>query len=183
MSLDAIGDYFRSYDKDSFAVFACQGNEPSEDDIAAFEDHIVGWRLPDEFREFTMSGLGGLYMEAREELWPRPQLHEVGPFWSFLYGVQVYGIAANIPEWLDIRVETERFRSDDISDLVPFMKVVGDADRYCFDEAGRVVHWSHEEPVERRAEEGSFANLLIVEIRELEKRLSRKLQAQERNAP
>ena len=43
-------------------VAACMGHEPSEEKIQAFENqyHI---KLPDEFRAFTMSPLGGLYME------------------------------------------------------------------------------------------------------------------------
>ena len=105
MALDDIYSYFRGYDRASFAIFACQGSEPSEQDIAAFEA-TIGFRLPEEFRQFTMSALGGLYMEVKEELWPRPQLYEVGPFWSFLYGIKVFGIAQDIPEMLDIRVQT-----------------------------------------------------------------------------
>jgi hypothetical protein len=98
MALSDIFDYFGHYDKRSFYVVACQGNEPSEADVAAFEAN-VGFRLPDEFRELTMSPLGGLYMEVREELWPRPKLYDVGPFGSFLYALKVFGIAEGIPEW------------------------------------------------------------------------------------
>ncbi len=57
MALDDIFGYFRRYDKRSFEVFTCQGNEPSEADVAAFEAE-VGFRLPGEFREITMSALG-----------------------------------------------------------------------------------------------------------------------------
>jgi hypothetical protein len=52
MSLSKVYKYFRNYDRQSFAVFSCQGNEPSESDIADFERHI-GFGLPPEFREFT----------------------------------------------------------------------------------------------------------------------------------
>ena len=88
MALDDIYNYFRHYDAKSFYVVACQGNEPSEADLAAFEAS-VGFRLPTEFRQFTMSPLGGLYIEVREELWPRPKGYDVGPFWSFLFGLKV----------------------------------------------------------------------------------------------
>ena len=37
-------------------------------------------KLPAEFREFTMSPLGGLYMEVREEIWPRAKQYDIGPF-------------------------------------------------------------------------------------------------------
>ena len=33
-----------------------------------------------------MSELGGLYIVAREALWPRPKLFDVGPAWTFDYG-------------------------------------------------------------------------------------------------
>jgi hypothetical protein len=102
MALDDVYRYFRDWDRESFEVVACQGNEPTESEVAEFEA-AVGFRLPDEFREFTMSPLGGLYMAVREELWPRPRAFQVGPAWSFAYGLKVFGIAADIPDWLDIR--------------------------------------------------------------------------------
>jgi hypothetical protein len=73
MALDDVYRYFRDWDRESFEVVACQGNEPTESEVAEFEA-AVGFRLPDEFREFTMSPLGGLYMAVREELWPRPRV-------------------------------------------------------------------------------------------------------------
>ena len=62
MSLEKVYDYFRSYDSKTYEVAACMGHEPSEEKIQAFENqyHI---KFPDEFRAFTMSPLGGLYME------------------------------------------------------------------------------------------------------------------------
>ncbi len=59
MALQKVYDYFRNYDKSTYQVVACKGNEPSESDISAFEESI-GSTLPQEFREFTMSSLGGL---------------------------------------------------------------------------------------------------------------------------
>ncbi len=37
MALDEVFAYFRKWDRASFEVFACQGNEPTEADVAAFE--------------------------------------------------------------------------------------------------------------------------------------------------
>ena len=70
MALEKVYDYFRNYDKQTYQVVACMGNEPPEQDIKSFENQY-GINLPAEFREFTMSSLGGLYMEVREEIWPR----------------------------------------------------------------------------------------------------------------
>jgi len=176
MALNDLFGYFRGYDKRSFEVVACQGNEPSEADVAVFEAE-VGFRLPEEFREFTMSPLGGLYLEVRERLWPRPKLFDVGPFWSFLYGLKVFGIAEGIPEWLDVRVQYREFHAEGFAGLVPFLQLVGDADKYCFDSGGHVIRWSHEEPEIREQEPSTFSELLIREIHELEERKNRKIGA------
>jgi hypothetical protein len=175
MALEDVFNYFTRYDKRTFQVVACQGNEPSEADVAAFEAD-VGFRLPEEFREFTMSGLGGLYMEVREEFWPRAKAYDVGPFWSFLYGIQVFGIAEGIPDWLDIRVQYAEFKAEGFGELVPFLQLVGDADKYCFDSRGRIIRWSHEQPEEREVVDLSFGDLLMREIRELEVRQRQKAQ-------
>jgi hypothetical protein len=128
-----VNRYFAESDGESFEITACQGQEPTEADVAAFEA-IVGFRLPDEFREFTMSRLGGLSMAVGEEL--RPQAFQVGPAWSFAYGLKVFGIAVEIPDWLDIRVQFQEFREEGFPDLVPFLQIECDADRYCFDRDG-----------------------------------------------
>src|SRR5215831_8145249 len=90
MPLYEIESYFRNYDKKSYEVFSQQGAEPNMADVTAFESRI-GFRFPAEFREFAVHPLGGLYMAVKEELWPRPRGYDVGPFWSFLYGLTVYG--------------------------------------------------------------------------------------------
>lgn len=69
MSLEKVYDYFRNYDSETYQVFACGGEAPSEEDIKSFENQY-NIKLPKDFREFTMSALGGLYMEVREEIWP-----------------------------------------------------------------------------------------------------------------
>ncbi len=167
MSLEQIYAYFRSYDRLSYSVAACCGQEPSEDDVATFES-VVGFRLPDDFRKFTMSSLGGLYIEVREDLWPRAKAGDVGPFWSFLYGIKVFGIAEGIPEWLDIRAKYREFCDNEVSGLVPFLQLSGDANCYCFDSKGTIIEWSHEEPQERRPVLLSFSQLLMREIQDLE---------------
>ncbi len=174
MALKDVYGYFRNWDRESFEVFACQGNEPTEADFAAFEA-VIGFRLPEEFREFTMSPLGGLYMAVREELWPRPKAYQVGPAWSFAYGLKVFGIAANIPDWLDIREQYRELGAEGCPELVPFLQIACDANRFCFDRTGHIVTWDHEQPDEREALPFSFSDLLLSEIRELEDRRDRKV--------
>ncbi len=177
MPLDDVFEFFRHYDRETYEVFACQGNEPTDDDIVDFERE-VGYRLPDDFREFTKSSLGGLYMAVREELWPRPKPYAVGPFWSFLYGLNVFGIATDIPDWLDIRVRWRQFRDQAWADLIPFLQRIGDADAYCFNTDGQIVEWSHDEPDERRVVDMTFPDLLLQEIHELDERKNRKIQGE-----
>jgi len=176
-ALGRVFAYFETYDRKSFHVVACQGNEPSEADVAAFEQ-LAGFRLPDDFREFTKSGLGGLYMEVSEDLWPPAKRHDVGPAWSFWRAIKVFGIASDIPEWLDIRKQLEGFRVHS-REHVPFLQIESDADRYCFDRSGAIVRWDHETgdftPVN-----GTFAELLLREIRELEQRKERVLHGERR---
>jgi hypothetical protein len=179
MALEDLYRYFRSWDRESFEVVACQGNEPTEADVSAFEA-VVGFRLPEEFREFTMSPLGGLYMAVREELWPRPQVYQVGPAWSFAYGLKVFGIATDIPDWLDIREQYRGLSAEGYPELVPFLQVECDADRYCFDRTGHITKWDHEQPDERELLSVSFSGLLLSEIRELENRRDRKVRGEDK---
>lgn len=178
MALEDVYRYFRNWDRESFEVVACQGNEPTEADVAAFEA-VVGFRLPDEFRQFTMSALGGLYMAVREELWPRPQAFQVGPAWSFAYGLKVFGIAAGIPDWLDIQVQYRELSDEGFPKLVPFLQVECDANRYCFDCEGRIIMWDHEQPEVREPLASNFSDLLLKEIHELEVRRDRKVRGED----
>ncbi len=175
MSLDALFTYFERYDADSFNVVACQGQEPSEADVAAFE-RTVGFRLPDDFRTFTKSPLGGLYVEVKEQLWPRPTEHDAdGPLWSFLYGLKVFGIAAQMPPWLDLRTQYDEFTANGAGGLVPFFQLVTAANAYCFDSAGRIIAWTPDDPHARRVVPMTFPDLLMREILELEERKTMKL--------
>jgi hypothetical protein len=186
MTLSQVYDYFRAYDKGTFNVFACSGNEPNESDVAAFES-IIGHMLPSDFREFTMSPLGGLYMEVKEELWPPAKQFDVGPFWSFLRGIKVFGIADGMPEWLDIREQYRQLAEFGFPTLVPFLQIAGDANLYCFTPTNEIVLWDHEVPDEPEHVKETFASLLIREIRELENRKEQKLRGEDKtieyNAP
>lgn len=181
MKLEDIYNYFHSYDKEVFQVFACQDNEPSEEDVAEFEASI-GFSLPEEFREYSMSQLGGLYMEVRDEIWPKAKMYDVGPFWSFLRGIMVYGFSADVPENMDIRVQTSDLREDGVPELVPFMQRIGDEDtKYCFNKAGEIVLWSYEEPEEVKPVAMTFSELLMKEIKELEERKDKKQKGEDKH--
>lgn len=205
MGLQKIYDYFHNYDKQTYQVVACMGNEPSEQDIRDFEDQY-NIKLPAEFREFTMSPLGGLYMEVREELWPRAKAFDVGPFWSFCRGIIVYGIADGIPEFLDIRVKTKELRQEGFEGLIPFLSVIGNGDEiFCFDTNNKIVildyyaatscasehmksegdtmHFpcQHDTTVKTTSVEGDFSDCLMKQIEELEERKNRKIRGEDKS--
>lgn len=179
MSLEKVYDYFRSYDKETYLVVGCMGNEPTEQDIKAFEDQYK-INLPEDFREFTMSPIGGLFMEVREELWPRAKQFDVGPFWSFCRGIIVYGIADEIPDFLDIREKTKELHDEGFTDYIPFLSIVGNGDEiFCFDKDNKIVlfdcYEGEAEPIE-----GSFSDCLLKQIEELEERKNRKLRGEDK---
>jgi hypothetical protein len=179
MPLDEITNYFRSYDKKSYVVFAQYGNEPSLEDVTRFEAK-VGFRFPEEFRQFAVHPLGGVYMEVKEEIWPRPKEYDVGPFWSFLYGVYVYSLSSKAPEFLRMEPAWERMRDAGQPGLVPFLKVVGNADPYCFTAEQRIVIWRHEMPNEPEPVAGSFSEVVMGEIRALEERKAAKVRGEDK---
>src|SRR5215475_9455465 len=173
MPLHEIESYFRNYDKKSYKVFSQQRAEPIMADIISFEEQI-GFRLPLEFREFAIHPLGGLYMAVKEELWPRARAYEVGEFWSFLYGLIVYSFSPQAPDWLQMSIAWRRLSDDGYPQFVPFLKVIGDPDPYCFTRDEKIVIWRHETPGEVELVAKSFSQALIFEIRELEQRKERK---------
>jgi hypothetical protein len=138
MALHDIEGYFRNYDKKSYEVFTQKGAEPSWPTVAAFEAQI-GFHFPDEFREFAVHPLGVFYMAVREELWPRARAYDVGPFWSFLYGLMVYSPSSRAPDWLQISSAWRQMSDDGYPQFVPFLKIVSDPDPYCFTRDQKII--------------------------------------------
>jgi hypothetical protein len=183
MPLNNVYNYFENWDSDSYAVFTQRGNEPTEADVLAVESQ-VGFRLPDEFREYAVHPLGGLYMAVREELWPRPMAYHVGPFWSFLYGLMVYSFCGQAPDWLRLRSAWERMAKDGHPKLVPFLRVIGDPDPYCFTTSQKIVVWRHETPDQPEEVSETFSEVLMREIHALEERKARKIRGEDKeNGP
>jgi len=155
-------------------MYACGDTGPSVEEVEAFASE-AGVRLPEDFIDFSVSQIGGLYLAVKEELWPRGKVFDVGPFWSFLYGLYVYGFGREIPEYMDIRVQTPIFRAESGTNLVPCITIITDANVYGFDPDGVLRRWDHEtgecEPVSK-----TFVEALEFEVAELEARKVKKLQ-------
>ena len=166
-------EILREYVDGDFSVFAAGDNAPSDSVVGGFETSL-GYGLPQDFREFSTSRLGGVYIAVKAELWPRPKEFSVGPFWSFLYGVMAYGFGAEIPEEMDMRIQTSKFKEATRIALAPFFKVIGDADVYCFDENQKIRRWDHE-ICQAKMIEKTFTEVFAYEVAELRKRKDRKL--------
>lgn len=180
MSLEKVYDYFHNYDKQTYQVVACMGNEPSEQDIKDFENQY-GINLPADFREFTMSPLGGLYMEVREEIWPQAKQYDIGPFWSFCRGIIVYGIANGIPDFLDIREKTKELHDEGFTDFIPFLSIIGNGDEiFCFDKDNNIVLLDCYTTGEAAPVEGAFSDCLMKQIAELEERKNKKIRGEDK---
>jgi hypothetical protein len=155
-----------------FSVFACGPNAPKEEVLRAFESRI-GYALPKDFREFSMSPYGGIYIEVKETIWPKSKPYDVGQFWSFLRGMMTYGFANDIPDWMNIVKQTDQFQQSSNTKFTPFLKVIGNADVYCFDSTGAVRRWDHETG-EAPTVDKTFVEVFADELSELRKRKERK---------
>jgi hypothetical protein len=159
------------WDREKYYLVAAGESAPSKKELKEFAAGY-GVTFPSEYLAHASGYWGGLYLEVREEFWPRHKAGDVGPFWSFLYGVFVHAYGEEAPEWMQLRPAAEEFREMG-HQVLPFLKVIGDADVYCFDEKGRIQRWCHEGDLFEEYD-GTFFDVLRYEFLELEKRRERK---------
>src|SRR5687767_12958058 len=57
--------------------------------VKAIENEF-GIHFPPEFVAHVCGRFPGVLIEAKESIWPRPKVLDVGPFWSFLYALHSY---------------------------------------------------------------------------------------------
>lgn len=179
---DPVEAFFQGWDGSRYRLFA-QGKELSEQELAPLISAVereVGFELPADFREFCASPLGGLQLVARQDLWPAPELYDVGPAWRHEHGLSVYGLTADAPEWLSLPVQraelVERF--PDRTDLVPFMARTVASSVFCFAPGGRIVEVSltgdgDSDDGGEVEVESEFSDLLLSELKALDERLDR----------
>lgn len=165
---DITRQILERYIDQDFSLFAAGEHAPTKSMVMEIGEKY-GCKLPVDFRIQATSDLAGIYVEAKEEVWPRASALDVGPFWTFLYGLFVYGAGSEIPEWMNMDLAARDFHNSTGHTAVPFLKVIGDANVYCFDEAGKVVRWNHETN-ELESTEHSFTSAFAEEVRELVKR-------------
>lgn len=160
------------WDREAYYMVSAQSDAPSKQhvkDLAA----RYGVRLPAEYIAHVTGWWGSPYLEVKEHLWPRHKAGDVGPFWSFLYGLYIYAYSEEAPGWMQIGPAADEFAQRGHK-VLPILKIVGDADVYCFDAWGKIQRWQHEtdtfEPFD-----GSFFELLEHEFKALDDRRKRKV--------
>ena len=157
---------------DDYYIVAAGDSAPSKGNIEAFAKEC-GVKFPKEYVAHSINYFGGLYLEVKEDVWPRAKAGDVGPFWSFLYGLTTYAFSDEAPDWMRIDIAASEFKEMGHS-VVPILKVIGDADVYCVTDSGDIVRWSHEEDIFEPFK-GTFFDLLSYELRELEERRVKKV--------
>lgn len=145
---------------------------PTRDALLAFGQEVE-CAFPEEFIVHSTGKYGGLYVQVNEKLWPRAKEFDFGPFWTFLYGLYTLNVADGIPDFMDLRANTATFREETGLALVPCLKIIGDANRYCFDSAGRLGEWDHETN-EVEYDGRSFFEVLDNELAALQERKEKK---------
>ncbi|HKR65471.1 MAG TPA: hypothetical protein VJZ00_17205 [Thermoanaerobaculia bacterium] len=162
----------RHLDRD-FWVTGAGANPPAKKQLTAVAERH-GCKLPKDFLAHSTGTLGGLYVEVKEDVWPRAEPYAVAPFWTFLYAVFTYGLSPEIPEWMNLELAAAEFVNTTGHQRVPCLKVVGDADLYVFDHNGDIAQWRHETD-EFEPFQGSFFELLDREVARLRERKDRKV--------
>src|SRR5947209_11232550 len=84
----------------------------SQQEIAQVEaiGRKVGIAYPPEFTAHICGRFPGIYVEVKEEVWARPKMYDVGPFWSFLYALHTFTSAAESAPWMRLDNAAESFR-------------------------------------------------------------------------
>jgi len=116
----------------------------------------------------------GIYVEVLETIWERPKALDVGPFWSFLYGLHTYTASKESEDWMRLEVAGNEFFAKTGIKAIPILKVIGDADLYCVEESSKISIFRHEE---NKAEPANmtFWEVLEFELKELKERKERKI--------
>lgn len=171
---DRTDEILRRHLDSDFSCFSAQDGAPSREALLAVAARFK-CKLPADFLAHSTGRLGGICIEVKEEIWPRPKQYDVGPAWGFLYGFWVFGLAPDIPDFMNIELAAAKFCEETGRSFVPCLQLACDADLYLFNDAARIVRWVHEGD-ELEEFSGSFFDLLEKETRELRQRKDKKRQ-------
>jgi hypothetical protein len=165
-------------DKD-FRVMPMAANQSTRDDIKSVEKSLQ-IKFPDEYiahllgEDTDVLKERGLYIEVKEEIWPRAKQYDVGPFWSFLYGIHTFTPSMESEDWMRLEYVGKQFFEETEIKAAPILKIIGDANLYCVNEAGKIVQYVHDENIVEETNM-DFWELFEKELSELRERKNMKM--------
>jgi hypothetical protein len=171
-SKDRTGDILTKYLDEDFIVFPMAENISDPGELRALGE-FLGVSYPEEFIAHACGEFPGIYVEAKEEVWPRGELYDVGPFWSFLYGLHTFSASASSEPWMRLATAAESFQADSGHRAAPILRIVGDADVYCVDSTGDILRYNFEENLVQPVNH-DFWTIFEKELAALVKRKNRK---------
>ena len=127
-----------------FTIYPLGEGRPSEKEVRAVGDDL-GVRFPEGFVAHVCGWLPGCCILAREEVWPRPKPYDVGPFWTFLYGLHTFTPLRESADWMRLDVAGRQFQAQTGLAAAPILKVECDANVFCVDKGGSLLAYDHEE--------------------------------------
>ena len=183
--VDKTMEIIEKYFDGDFRISPMAPNKSTIKEINEIEEKF-GTEFPEEYIAHLLGegaeilGERGLYIEVKKDIWPRPKAGDVGPFWSFLYGIHTYTVSKESDDWMRLEIVGEEFIKETGIKAIPILKVIGDADLYCVIENGKIVRYRHEE---NRLEEieMDFWELFEKEIKELMERKEKKIEENNKN--
>jgi hypothetical protein len=161
----------RHLDRD-FIVFPMAESSASRQELDAVAGRY-SVTFPLDFVAHVCGRFPGIYVEVKEHIWPRPKSLDVGPFWTFLYGLHTFTPCSASEDWMRLDHVAEEFQKDSGHKCVPILRIVGDANVYCVDANGSIAKWDHETN-ELTPEAGDFWSVFEREVEELKGRKIRK---------
>jgi hypothetical protein len=180
-TMEILGKYL---DKD-FRVSPMAPNKSTIDDINEIEKKL-GIKFPEEYTAHLLGegsdilGERGLFIEVKEDVWPRSKQYDIGPFWSFLYGIHTFTPSKESEDWMRLEFAGKQFIEGTGIKAVPVLKIIGDANLYCVNENGKIVQFDHEQNIIE--EKGmNFWELFEKELKELKERKEMKIKENEKH--
>ena len=176
---DKTWQLLNTYLDGDFRVMPLAPNKSTEQDIRDVED-ILKVKFPIDYKIHLLGdgdnvlGTRGIYVEVLESIWPRPKVFEVGPFWSFLYGLHTFTASKKSEDWMQLEVVGKNFIEKTGLTAVPILKIVGDADVYCVDSNSNIGIYRHEENTIEQVNK-TFWEVFEYELKELKERKVQKV--------
>ena len=169
-TLEILGKYL---DKD-FRVSPMARSKSTIEEIKAIEKKL-NVKFPEEYIHHLLAedaevlSERGIFVEVKEEIWRRPKQYDVGPFWTFLYGLHTFTTKSESEDWMQLEIAGKEFIESTGLNAVPILRIVGDADLYCVDESGKIMQYNHEE-IALNEIGMDFWELLEKELKQLKER-------------